>query len=79
LIHTSGISGQVDLPLRPNNENAEESYEDTVESILSLADTGYRRLLLSVHDERPGGGLAAVSWTGQKRNFTGKRTFALLA
>ena len=36
-------------------------------------------LLLSVHDQRPGGGLAAISWTGQKLNVVGKGAPALLA
>jgi hypothetical protein len=60
-------------------ENAEESYENGVESILSLAGGGYRRLFLSVHYELPGGGLAAISGTGQKLYVLGKRASALLA
>jgi hypothetical protein len=58
---------------------AEESYANIDESPLSLAGICYCRLLLFVHCERPGGGLAAISWTGQKLNFSGEGTFALLA
>ena len=39
----------------------EESYENIVESILSLAGVGYRRLLLFVHYQRLGRGLAAMA------------------
>ncbi len=60
-------------------ENAEESYENIVESILSLARVGYHQRLLSAHGKHLGRGLAAISWPGQKLNVTGKRTSTLLA
>jgi len=69
----------MDLVCQPANENAEESYENIVESILSLAGGDYRRLWVSVHYDLLGRGLAAISWAGQKLNVSGKRTPALLA
>ena len=68
---------QADLPPELKTRNSEESYEN-VESILSLAHVGYRRLL-SLHYERLACGLAAISWTEQKRNVAGERSLALLA